>query len=119
MAERILFVDDDPHWRMMVSTCLRDAGYQVLAVKDASEALLQSGEDRLALIILDLDLGGENGLMLMKFLKRSHPWVPILLYTGMQHDEEAVQRMREQGAQQYVRKGNLDDLIKAVKGILG
>jgi len=103
----------------MVSTWLRDAGYQVLAVQGASQALLQTGESRLSLIILDLDLGGENGLMLMKYLKRNHPGVPIILYTGMQHDEEAVQHMRAAGAQQYLRKGAKEDLLQAVKGFLG
>lgn len=118
MAKKILFVDDDPDWRLMVSVCLKEAGYQVLAVQGAGEALLQTGEDSLSLIILDLDLGGENGLMLMKFLKRSHPEVPIILYTGMDHDEEAVERMRELGAQHYLRKGNVNELLGVVQRTL-
>lgn len=118
MAVRILFVDDDQAWRLMVTTCLKEAGYQVLAVKDASEALLQTGDAKLGLIILDLDLGGENGLVLMKFLKRHHPNVPIILYTGMQHGDEAIQRMQEQGARQYLRKGTMADLLKAVRAAL-
>jgi len=118
MAKKILFVDDDPEWRLMVSVCLREAGYQVLAVQGASEALLQTGDDGLSLIILDLDLGGENGLMLMKFLKRNHPAVPIILFTGMEHGEEAVERMRELGAQQYLRKGKMSELLAVIEKTL-
>jgi DNA-binding NtrC family response regulator len=118
MAQKILFVDDDPDWRLMVSVCLKEAGYHVLAVQGASEALLQTGEDGLSLIILDLDLGGENGLMLMKFLKRNHPDVPIILYTGMEHDERAIERMRELGAQRYLRKGNVNELLEVVQRTL-
>ena len=89
-------VDDDENWRRMVTVWLKDAGYNVLAVSNASEALLQAGESSPGLIVLDLDLGGENGLMLMKYLKQNHSDVPILLFTGMEHDDPAVERMRQQ-----------------------
>jgi DNA-binding response OmpR family regulator len=70
---------------------------------------------KLALIILDLDLAGENGLMLMKFFQRNQSGVPIILYTGMCHDDDAIKAMLQQGAHQYVRKGALADLRKAVQ----
>jgi DNA-binding response OmpR family regulator len=118
MAKRILFVDDDAEWREMVSSGLKEAGYNVLAVRDAGEALLQTEEDDIGLIILDLDLGGENGLMLMKFLKRNHPSVPIILYTGMEHEPEAIERMQLLGANQYLRKGPLSELLRAIQTLI-
>ena len=102
-----------------MAEALREAGYQVKAVSCAGEALLQMDEADLALIILDLDLGGENGLMLMKHLKRHHPNTPVLLYTGMQHhDEEAIERMRQQGAAHFMRKGKIEELLKKVEAVL-
>jgi CheY-like chemotaxis protein len=71
-----------------------------------------------ALILLDLDLGGENGLMLMKFMKMAHPEVPVVLFTGLQHDDQFVQRMLQQGAHQYLRKGNLEELIAVLQSAL-
>src|SRR5664279_4717527 len=99
MEKIVLFVDDDKHWRLMVKTWLKVAGYDVVAVRDAGEAILKLAQAEPSLIILDLDLGGENGLMLMKFVKQNHPDVPVILYTGMEHDEQLVQRMLQQGAQ--------------------
>ena len=118
MGKRILFVDDDADWRALVTSGLQEAGYQVLAVRDASEALLQTEEEGLGLIVLDLDLGGESGLMLMKFLKRNHPNVPIILYTGMEHDAEAIERMRMLGASHYLRKGPMSELVGAIQKLL-
>jgi two-component system NtrC family response regulator len=119
MSKKILFVDDSQDWRLIVTAALKDAGYQMVAVSGAGEALLQSNEPDLDLIILDLDLGGENGLMLMKHLKRNHPHAPILLYTGMQHhDEQAIARMRAQGASYFMRKGGMEELVKKVQEIL-
>lgn len=118
MAGKVLFVDDDKNWRLLVQTFLKDAGYEVVTVSDAGEALLRIDNIKPALILLDLDLGGENGLMLMKFVKRTHPQLPVILYTGLQHDDEFVKRMLEQGAQQYLRKETMEDLLAAVKKML-
>ena len=118
MGKKILFVDDDPHWRLVVETSLNDAGYRVAAVSNAGDAILHLGGVKPDLIILDLDLGGDNGLMLMKFVKQHLPEVPVLLYTGMEHDNQFVQRMLQQGAQQYLRKGALADLIQAVQAAI-
>ncbi|HWW00060.1 MAG TPA: response regulator [Candidatus Acidoferrum sp.] len=118
MGKRILCVEDDRNWRLMVTTALKDAGYEVVAVPGAAEALLQKNESGFSLIILDLDLGGENGLMLLKHLKRNHPAAPIILHTGLEHDENAIQQMLENGAHRYVRKGAIADLVAVVAGVL-
>ncbi len=118
-AHRILFVDDDRDWRLMVGATLKEVGYEVLAVPGAGEALLQTGGARVDLIILDLDLGGENGLMLMKHLKRQHPNAPVILYTGLaHHTEHDVQAMKQEGAAHYLRKGSMQELIDAVQSAL-
>ena len=119
MGKKILFVDDDKEWRFMVATWLGDAGYEVLTAADATEALnMREGTD-LGLIILDLDLAGENGVVLMRFMKQNHPDVPIILFTGLSHDDDAILGMLQQGAYQYVRKGPQADLVRAVQMILG
>ena len=111
----ILFVDDDKDWRELVTTVLRDSGYEVRTARDATEAMVQTEGVQLSLMILDLDLGGESGLMLLSFLQRNQPGVPIILFTGLNHDDEQIQGMLKQGAHQYVRKGPLEDLSKAVE----
>jgi two-component system nitrogen regulation response regulator GlnG len=118
MGKMILFVDDDRHWRLVVETALEEAGYDVVAVRDVREAVLRLDHVKPGLIILDLDLGGENGLMLMKFVKQHHPEVPVILYTGMEHDDQFVQHMLQQGAQKYLRKGRPEDLLDAVQTAL-
>ena len=118
MGKKILFVDDEGDWRFIPSLYLKDAGYEVLTAKSSTEALSCSQGVDLSLIILDLNLAGEDGVTLMKLLKRNHPQVPIILYTGQEHDERAVQAMIQQGAHQYLRKGTMGELLKAVQGAM-
>lgn len=114
MGKKILFIDDEADWREIVATTLKGVGHDVMTAKDGSEAMQLSEGVKLGLIILDLNLAGESGMMLMRFLRRNHPEVPILVYTGTEHDDQAVKGMLLQGAAQYLRKGSMDDLIKAV-----
>jgi CheY-like chemotaxis protein len=113
--KRVLFVDDEGDWRFVAGSCLEDAGFEVVTAKDQAEALQRMETLKLDGIVLDVNLAGENGLLLMEFLKQKHPGVPILVYTGMDHDEAQVQTMLKQGARQYLRKGSMADLCNTLK----
>jgi DNA-binding response OmpR family regulator len=55
----------------------------VVTAKDATEVLRRMEALELEGIVLDLNLGGESGLLLLELMKEKHPGVPILAYTGM------------------------------------
>ena len=114
-SKKMLYVDDDKDWRDVVTATFQDAGREILTAKDATEAMRLAESVTLSLIILDLDLDGEDGLVLMQFFKCNQPDVPVILYTGLNHDDEAIQELLRQGAYQYVRKGPLEDLHRAVQ----
>ena len=116
MGGKILFVDDEIEMCFMMSNLLRHHGYDVVTAENAGVALTEADAQRLNLIILDANLAGEDGFKLMTFLKQNHPDVPIIIYTGMSHDEDTVKKALAMGARQYLRKGApVDELINAVK----
>jgi two-component system response regulator RegA len=111
MGKKVLFVDDEEEWRSMVDTSLGSAGFDVLVAKDASDAMRLAEGAELGLILLDLNLGGENGLMLVKFLKLNHPGVPIVLYSDLEHEDAHVLEMLKAGVDLYLQKGSMEELI--------
>ena len=119
MAKKILFVDDEPAWRLIPGTALRDAGYEVITAKDVFETGLQTYGIKLDLIILDVNLGSENAPGLMRLLKESHPGVPIILYSGMEEQDTAVQTMMKEGASGYLRKASMKELLDGVGKAIG
>ena len=114
METKVLFIDDDPDWREIAQASLQGAGYAVVTAQDASEAMERAQDAKIGLIILDLNLGGESGLTFMQYLKKNQPDVPILLFTSMEHDDSTVRAMLDQGADQYLRKSSIEELIVTV-----
>jgi DNA-binding response OmpR family regulator len=115
MAKNILFVDDEGDWRFMAAAYLKEFGYKVVTAKNGSEAMLLHRELPVDLIILDQNLAGEDGVSLIPYLKKQHPEAPIILFTAMEQDEAAIQKILSLGAAQYVRKDTMENLLKAVR----
>jgi len=119
MGKKILFVDDEPEWRLIPGIALTDAGYEVITAKDVFETGLQTYGVKLDLIILDVNLGRENAPGLMRLLKEGHPGVPIILYTGLDETNPVVQSMMKDGAYGYLRKSSMHDLLDGVGKVIG
>jgi len=81
----VLVVDDDPGIRRMVRRLLIEEGYEVLEAASGVEAitLLDSYEDEVRLVLLDLALPGMDGVGVMRHLVNvHHVLVGVIIITG-------------------------------------
>jgi len=102
----ILLVDDEEDVLLVIGKYLRQQGAKVLTAQETTRALELLDENKVGLIILDVNLSaGEDGVELMSFLQVNYPGIPIILYTGFPHDETQVKDMLSKGAACYVNKG--------------
>nr|WP_257720590.1 ATP-binding protein [Lysobacter antibioticus] len=87
-GEAVLVVEDDGAVRNIAVAFLRSAGYQVLAVASAEEALRRLSDDEsIALLFSDVMLGeGMNGKELAIAARGLRPRLPILLTSGYEID---------------------------------
>ena len=115
MGNRILLVDDELAWLRTIGTFLKLAGYRVITAADAQQAVAQAGAEDPGVIILDVNLGGENVSRLLSFVKTNHPQARVILYTGLERDDQRVLQLLQQGAAECLRKGNLKDLLGRVQ----
>jgi len=111
-------VDDEAGWRFIVKDCLQDAGFKVVTAQDATEAMMETDGLKLDLIIVDLNLAGENGFTLLQFLKVNYPEVSFLLYSGLPPADLAVQTARCEDTQPFLRKGAMQELLGVVRTAL-
>lgn len=102
----------------MAATYLEMVGYKVLTAENEAEALQLSQSAELSAAILDVNLPGEGSGKVLATLKRSHPQTPIILYTGLEEEDDVVQAMLKQGATKYLFKdGSLEKVQQMVKSV--
>jgi glycosyltransferase involved in cell wall biosynthesis/ActR/RegA family two-component response regulator len=114
-VETILLVDDDSASRRMVRLHLLRAGYAVEEAADVPEGISKVS-DKTSVVLLDLNLGsGENdGLECLRHVRKHHADVKIIIVSGQEAIDTAVQTMKL-GAFDYVIKPAAPDrLLKAV-----
>jgi CheY-like chemotaxis protein len=87
-AERtpvILVVEDNPANQLLVEAMLQDRGYDVRFASSASEALASIGVQRPDLILMDIQLPGQDGLSLTRQLKADPANVSIRIVAVTAH----------------------------------
>jgi len=115
----ILYVDDDAQVRTTLAEVLAYHEYTIVVAGTAQDALRLSGRQEICLILLDINLSGENGLALMSYLRVNCPDVPVILYTGLEHNEQQVTGFFERGASGYVRKAEpMEELLEVIRTAL-
>ncbi|HKG01500.1 MAG TPA: chemotaxis protein CheW [Xanthobacteraceae bacterium] len=117
LTRTLLFVDDSPFFRNMLSPVLKAAGYDVISVGGGEEALaLVKKGQRFDMIVSDIDMPGMNGFDLAEAL-RADPQsadVPIIALSSVT-SPAAVERGRQAGFHDFVAKFDRQGLIAALK----
>lgn len=110
---RILLVDDDASFCEILARRLARKGFEVKTSHDAATALDALVGFAAQWILLDLKLGADNGLLLIRSLRERRPDARVVLATGYASIATAVDAMRR-GAWNYLPKPfDLDALINA------
>jgi two-component system OmpR family response regulator len=103
-ADHILIVDDDRDIRQMVADYLQKNGLRASAVADGREMRAALETNAIDLIVLDVMMPGEDGLVLCRNLRASkHRAIPVVMLTAR---DDATDRIigLEMGADDYVVK---------------
>jgi two-component system OmpR family response regulator len=114
----IVVVDDDPSLRQMVTRYLEDHNVPTKSAANRTELNRHLEGTQPCLIILDLRLGQDDGLDLLREI-RSRSDVPIIITTG--HRPEEIDRIvgLELGADDYIVKPfSLRELLARVRAVL-
>jgi DNA-binding NarL/FixJ family response regulator len=70
------------------------------------------------LVMLDLTLAGDDGTVVLRRLRQTHPDVPVVIIS-MHPAEQFARRVLQAGAVSYVSKGcNPEELVRAVRAAL-
>ena len=99
----LLVVDDERSLRFSIGEWARDEGYAPLEAATGREALEVARERGVDAVVLDLKLGDEDGLRVLRELRELDPSLPVVMLTGHGTVEQAV-RAIQLGAYDFMLK---------------
>jgi NtrC-family two-component system response regulator AlgB len=108
-----LVIDDEKSIRDATCLLIDDEGHYAEPVVDSSGALSRLKEDKYDAILLDLNLGHENGLDILDTLAKQHPEVPVVMFTAQGTVKTAVEAVRR-GALDFLEKPFTREQFRAV-----
>jgi len=116
----VLVVDDEKSLRFTLSEAMSEEGYRTFEAADGAEALGQLRENNVDVVLLDMKLkeSGEDGLVLLKQIKKEFPEVEVVMMTAYGKFDHAVEATKA-GCYQFVGKPfQLDHIKMVVSGAL-
>ncbi len=116
-ASKILLVDDDRALTEMLSELLQTEGYECTVADNGSAALVKEREERPDLVILDVMMPGDDGIVTLRKLRETSE-VAVLMLTAMGEDDDRVLGL-EAGADDYLAKPFVArELVLRIQAIL-
>jgi two-component system response regulator AtoC len=113
----VLVVDDEPDIRDLLTDLLTEEGYAVGTAESAATATVAIEKELPDLVMMDVQLPDQDGIALLKQLKRDHSELEIIVMTAFGGSSTAIKAM-EHGAYDYVTKPfEIDDLIATLKRV--
>ena len=100
-----LVVDDNRLLNRFLTTFLRGKGHSASSLTDSSKVQSWLDLNTCDAIILDINMPKIDGLSLISQIREKYAELPIVMFTGLGYDEDAMQTARRAGANGYVSKG--------------
>jgi two-component system, OmpR family, response regulator len=117
-APTCLVVEDDTTMRHLVTNYLEDHDIRAISASRRNEVAALLARNQPDLVVLDLRLGQEDGLDLLREI-RAHSDIPVIITTGHRRDEIDRVVGLELGADDYITKPfGLRELLARIRAVL-
>ncbi len=113
----ILLVDDEPAWLRSLSRSLQSLGgfTNLIRCSDSREVIGLLNQHDIGLVLLDLTMPHRSGEEILQQIKDEYPQTPVLIISGLNQLQTAVQCMRIGAYDYFVKTEDEERLIEGVR----
>lgn len=111
MSKKILIVDDDVAFGVMLKTWFQKNGWEVDLVASLDKALHAANTSQYELILSDLRLPDGDGIMFLTYLREKKITTPFIIMTGYADVQTTVNAMKL-GAFDYLEKPIIPEMLE-------
>jgi DNA-binding response OmpR family regulator len=114
-SRRILVVDDDRVFRVLVVEVLEKDGYEVVSCSGGEEALQTLWAQRFDLLLADIKMAGMSGMDLLARVRAMSLDIEVIVMTGYGSKETAIEALRGRAFDYLEKPFTLEHLRTAVQ----
>ena len=115
---RVWILDDDKSIRWVFEKALEKAGLDFKTFSNTNEAINQFNHDKPSVILSDIRMPGESGLVFLTKAKEKFPHIPIIIMTAYSDLDTAVASFKK-GAFEYIAKPfDIDKVLDVIRKAL-
>jgi two-component system phosphate regulon response regulator PhoB len=129
MAKKVLVVDDELDMRTFVTTLLETNGFKALAAQDGIQGLEMARKSKPSLVILDIMMPRESGIVMYRDLKGDPDLkdIPVIMLSALSkktffHSQKVLDEYRGEKIPEpaaYIEKPpEPDELLEAIRNSL-
>ncbi len=115
---KMLVVDDEETFRMLLKDILAEEGFPVETAVDGDEAIRKVKEKLFDIMLLDLRMPGKDGIEVLKFCKEQAVNVDIIVLTGVDDIRIAVDCMKLGASEFMVKPVDAESLLFKIHSIM-
>ena len=117
-SARILVVEDNAPIRAFIARALEDGGFTVDQAEDESTAFSRLRRDCFDLVLLDLRLGDDDGMEILKTIRRQDDDLPVIIVSSVQDIKTKVGGFQT-GCDDYITKPfQAEELLWRIRRLL-
>ena len=118
LMNSVWILDDDKSIRWVFEKALEKAGLPFKTFSNTNEAINQFNHDKPSVILSDIRMPGESGLVFLSKVKEKFPHIPILIMTAYSDLDTAVAAFKK-GAFEYIPKPfDVDKVLEIIQKAL-
>jgi DNA-binding NtrC family response regulator len=113
----VLLVDDERDFTETLGLRLKEEGHRVSMTFSGEQALrdLEYGHDTVDVVVLDLKMTGQDGVEILKAIKRRWPLLEVIIMTGHGSIDTAVACLKAGAFDYLLKPANFTDLLDKLK----
>ena len=119
MTIRVLLVDDEEEFVETLAQRLEVRDFDVITAFNGADGLERLENEDVDLVILDLQMPGEDGISVLRKIKESKPLVEVIMLTGHATVETAIEGMKLGAFDFLIKPTETEELVEKINRAFG
>lgn len=115
---RVIFLEDEPTIREVLTEYMLISGYQVVSVSNGDEAIAHIDAEKYDIAILDIMVPGADGFSVLAHIRKIRPEMAVIMLTALDDEKTQVKAFNDYADDYVIKPVSPIILLKRMETIL-